>query len=162
MYRASCGCLSVGWKRDTATGMDTAMGELHKTAASLRFFGDDLDPEEITRRLGGTPTVGVRKGGIWLTSRGAEKTAQRGQWRVTVEQRSPGDLDAQVAELLTPLTADLAVWNDLTHRFKADVFCGLFLNEFNEGLCLSPETLKALGLRGLSLDLDIYGSESET
>ncbi len=136
------------------------MGELHKTAASLRFFGDDVDPEEITRLLGGAPTVGVRKGGIWLTSRGVEKTAFRGQWRVTVERRSPGDLDGQVAQLLTPLTTDFAVWNDLTRRFKADVFCGLFLNEFNEGLTLSPETLEALGLRGLSLGLDIYGPDS--
>lgn len=141
--------------------MEAAMGELHKTAASLRFFGDDLDPEELTRRLGRAPTVGVRKGGIWLTSRGAEKTAHRGQWRVTVERRSPGDLDGQVAELLSPLSTDLAVWNDLTSRFKADVFCGLFLNEFNEGLSLSLETLKALGLRGLSLDLDIYGPDRE-
>lgn len=138
------------------------MGKLHKTAASLRFFGDDLDPEEITRRLGGAPTVGVSKGSIWLTSSGAEKTARRGQWRVSVERLSPGDLDGQVAELLTPLTTDLAVWNDLTRRYEANVFCGLFLNEFNEGLSLSPETLEALGLRGLSLDLDIYGPESDT
>ena len=138
------------------------MGELYKTAASLRFFGDDLDPEEITRRLGRRPTVGVRKGGIWFTSLGAEKIAQTGQWRVRVEERSPGDLDAQVADLLTPLTTDLAVWNDLTRRFRADVFCGLFLSEFNEGLSLMPETLKALGLRGLTLDLDVYGHENET
>ena len=138
------------------------MGELHKTAASLRFFGDDLDPDEITRLLGGLPTVGVRKGGTWSMSGGAEKMAHRGQWRVTVERRSPGDLDEQVAELLTPLTTDLAVWNDLTRRFKADVFCGLFLNEFNEGLSLSSEMLEAFGLRGLSLDLDIYGPECET
>ncbi len=151
---------TTGWKTAVADGMDEAMGELHKTAASLRFFGDELDPEEITRLLGGPPTVGVRKGGIWLTSRGAEKTAYKGQWRVTAERRSPGDLDAQVAQLLTPLTTDFAVWNELTRRFKADVFCGLFLNEINEGISLSPKTLEALGLRGLSLGLDIYGPDS--
>jgi hypothetical protein len=137
------------------------MTELNKTAASLRFFGDDLDPEEITRRLGGQPTVGVRKGGIWLTSLGREKTAYKGQWRLTVERRSPGDLDGQVAELFAPLTTDLAVWHDLSSRFQADVFCGLFLNEFNEGISLSPETLSAVGLRGLSLDMDIYGPDDE-
>lgn len=151
-----------GWKSAVEDGNAAAMGELHKTAASLRFFGDDLDPEEITRRLGGAPTVGVRKGGIWLTSSGAEKTSPRGQWRITAERRSPGDLDAQVAELLTPLSTDFAAWNDLTRRFRADVFCGLFLEEFNEGVSLSPETLKALGLRGLTLNLDIYGPDSQT
>jgi len=149
--------LRFGWKADVAGGKNVAMTELHKTAASLRFFGDDLDPDEIAGVLGGQPTVGVRKGGLWLTSLGAEKIAYKGQWRLTVEERSPGDLDGQIAELFATLTTDLAVWNDLSHRFQADVFCGLFLNEFNEGISLSPETLTAVGSRGLSLDMDIYG-----
>jgi hypothetical protein len=151
-----------GWKTAFENGIDAAMGELHETAASLRFFADDLDPDEITRRLGGAPSVGVRKGGIWLTSRGVEKIASTGQWRVTAERRIPGDLDAQVAELLSPLTTDLVVWNELTRRFKADVFCGLFVNGTNEGLSLSPETLEALGSRGLVLGLDIYCPDGET
>ena len=146
-----------GWIADVGAGKTASMTELHKTAASLRFFGDDLDPDEITLRLGAKPTVGVRKGGTWRTSVGVEKTASKGQWRMTVERRSPGDLDGQLEELFAPLTTDLAVWRDLSGRFQADVFCGLFLNEFNEGISLSPRTLEALGLRGLSLDMDVYG-----
>ena len=137
------------------------MSELHESAASLRFFGDDLDPEEVTRLLGQQPTVGARKGGIWHTSRGAEKRAHRGQWRLQCEQRSPGDLDGQIAELFATLTTDLAIWNDLCRRFQADVFCGLFLNEFNEGISLSHETLTAVGSRGLILDLDIYRKDDK-
>ena len=137
------------------------MTTLHKTAASLRFFGDDLDPDEITGRLGGQPTVGARKGGTWLTSVGVEKTAFQGQWRITVDRRSPGNLDGQVRELFAPLTTDLGVWKELSSRFQADVFCGLFMNEYHEGISLSPETLAAIGLRGLSLDMAIYGPEDQ-
>lgn len=137
------------------------MPSLYETVASLRFFGDDLDPEEITRLLGRPPTVGAKKGGAWLTSMGLEKVADRGSWRRETERRSPGDLDAQIAELFAQLTDDLEVWNDLSRRFQADIFCGLFLNEFNEGISLSPETLAAVGSRGLSLDMDIYGTEDE-
>ncbi|HEU0311240.1 MAG TPA: DUF4279 domain-containing protein [Sphingomicrobium sp.] len=137
------------------------MSELHETAASLRFFGDDLDPDEITSLLGAIPTVGVKKGGVWLTSLGAEKTATRGSWRVNVERRCPGDLDAQIAELFATLSPNLAVWKDLSRRFDADVFCGLFLKEFNEGISLAPETLTAIGSRGLTLDLDIYKREAD-
>lgn len=137
------------------------MSELHNTVACLRFFGDDLDPDEITRLLGASPTVGVRKGGIWHTESGAEKIARSGSWRLKVEDCSPGDLDAQIAKLLAPLTSDLAVWKELTCRFKADVFCGLFLQESNEGISLTPESLAALGSRGLLLDLDIYGAIME-
>ena len=137
------------------------MTELHKTVATLRFFGEDLDPEEITQLLGANPTVGAKKGGTWLTELGAEKVAHKGQWRLTVERRSPGDLDGQVAELFDTLTTDLDIWKDLSARFQADVFCGLFMSEFNEGISLSPDTLVAVGSRGLSFDMDIYGPNGE-
>ena len=135
------------------------MGPLEKTAASLRFFGDDLDPAEITARLQGTPTVGVKKGGTWLTSRGSEKVAQKGSWRLTTPRRSPGDLDAQIDELFAQLTTDTTVWRDLATRFQADIFCGLFLSGGNQGTSLMPETLMAVGARGLVLNFDIYGAE---
>lgn len=136
------------------------MAELSRTVASLRFFGDDLDPQEITLALGAKPTVGVRKGGVWFTSRGVEKLAPFGSWRLNVADKTPGDLDEQVAALLAPLTDDLEVWRTLTTRFQADIFCGLFLKEGNEGLSLSPKTLAEIGNRGLVLDLDIYGPEA--
>jgi hypothetical protein len=134
------------------------MGALKESAASLRFFGDDLDPDEITALLGANPTVGVRKGAAWKTSRGREIIARTGSWRLSVPRREPGDLDAQIAEILAVLSDDLSVWAKLTSRYSADFFCGLFLQEGNEGLTLNAETLKALGLRGLPLDLDIYGA----
>jgi hypothetical protein len=51
------------------------MGQLRKSAAALGFFGDELDPSEITTLLEATPTVGVAKGGSWKTSLGVEKVA---------------------------------------------------------------------------------------
>ena len=137
------------------------MGALHKTAASLRFFGDDIDPDEITARLGAAPTVGVRKGGTWQTDLGVSKPARTGSWRLSAERRDPGDLDGQIGALLDGLNDDLSVWQDLTTRFQADLFCGLFLQERNEGLSLSPGTIRDLGRRGLALSLDIYGPEPD-
>ncbi|MFZ5705844.1 MAG: DUF4279 domain-containing protein [Pseudomonadota bacterium] len=133
------------------------MAELNKTVSTLRFFGDDLDPDEITARLGCVPTVGARKGGAWITKGGTEKVARTGFWRLSVKERQPGDLDAHVTELLTLCSDDLSVWADLTARFTADIFCGVFMEESNEGTTLSAETMKKMGLRNLPLDLDIYG-----
>jgi hypothetical protein len=73
-----------------------------------------------------------------------------------VERRTPGDLNAQITELLSGLTADLSVWRDLTRRYRGDLFCGLFMDEGKEGVELTPSTLAAMGARGLLLDLDIY------
>jgi len=37
-----------------------------------------------------------------------------------------------------------------------DMFCGLFLESFNEGIELSIETLKMLLERNIFIDFDIY------
>jgi hypothetical protein len=137
------------------------MAALDKTAVSLRLFGDDVDPDEITARLGGAPTRGVRKGGTWPTATGVSTPARTGSWLLKVERRQPGDLDGQIAEILSGLTDNLFVWQDLTTRFKADLFCGLFMHEGNEGLSLSATTMREIGSRGLVLALDVYGPDMQ-
>ena len=53
------------------------MTALSKTAASLRTFGPDLDPEEITNLLGKRPDAAERRGQIIRNPKsGAERTAR--------------------------------------------------------------------------------------
>lgn len=126
---------------------------------SLSFFGDDLDPDEVTAILGLAPTFGVRRDGVWLTNSGVEKIAKTGSWRLVTEHRQPGDLDGQIADLLEDLSKDLAAWNDLSQRFGGRLFCGLFMASTNDGVRLMPNTLRQIGDRGLKLDLDIYSAD---
>jgi hypothetical protein len=135
------------------------MGQLQKSAATIGFYGDDLDPDEITALLRMTPSVGVAKGGKWVTSRGAEKVAHTGSWRFKTDRCEPEDLNRQIEGLFAPLTSDLAVWRDLARRFRGVVFCGLWLKTYNDGLQLSPEVLGSIAERGLLLDLDIYAND---
>jgi hypothetical protein len=132
------------------------MGTPESSAASIGFFGDDLDPLEITRQLGCEPTVGVAKGGTWITATGAEKVARTGSWRLKAERRAPADLDAQIGLLLSAMNDDLEAWQSLAGRCRGRVFCGVFLASGNDGLTLRPETLLMIGQRSLVLDLDIY------
>ncbi|MGY4396274.1 hypothetical protein ACVWZA_001447 [Sphingomonas sp. UYAg733] len=135
------------------------MGMLQKSAASLGFYGDDLDPGRITTALGAEPTVGVAKGGIWLTNSGWEMVAHTGIWRIVAKRAEPADLDGQINRILASLTSDLSVWRPLADRYRGRFFCGLFLASGNEGLALEPRTLASIGERGLVLDLDIYGKD---
>lgn len=135
------------------------MGILHESAASIGFYGDDLDPAQITASLGAEPTVGVRKGGLWRTSKGAEKVARTGSWRLAAERRKPADLDGQINDLLNGLSDDLPAWQSFAAQYRGRIFCGLFLASGNEGLTLRPETLVRVGERGLDIDLEIYGQD---
>lgn len=135
------------------------MGQLRKSAATLGFYGDDLDPHEITALLEATPTVGVAKGGSWMTSLGAEKVAHTGSWRLQAGLCEPENLNRQITDLLALLPSDLAVWHELTRRFRGVLFCGLWMTCYNDGLKLNAEVLGSLTERGLLLDLDIYAAE---
>jgi len=127
----------------------------------LGFYGDDLDPVEVTARLGIQPTVGVRKGDCWVTSGGRQKMTPTGSWRLDASDREPADLNGQINELLNVLSNDLTVWQSLSARFGDRIFCGIFLDTFNEGFDLRPETLLRLSERGLFIDFDVYGEGSQ-
>ena len=133
------------------------MGPIQSSKATLRIFGDDVVPTEITRLLGSQPTTARAKGETWVGAKsGKEITAPTGNWRLEASAREPEDLDRQVQELLGKLTQDLEVWTALAQRFRVDLFCGLFMKSANEGAVLSSATLAALGNRGIMLSLDIY------
>ncbi|WP_278377139.1 DUF4279 domain-containing protein [Sphingobium yanoikuyae] len=133
------------------------MGVLHRSAASIGFYGDDLDPTEITERLG-EPTIAVKMGGTFQTLGGRDKIARTGSWQVTAKDQQPADLDRQINDLLDGLSDDIVSWQAFSQRFRSRVFCGLFLEDSNEGLALRSETLSRLGDRGLCLHLDIYSA----
>lgn len=130
------------------------MSSIAEFGAALRLFGPDLDPPEISRLLGREPDRSARKGGQNIRARPA--IAETGVWIIDIPRRRPGDPTAQIAELLDSLTGDLAIWRQVTDRFSCDLFCGLFMEERNEGFSLSPDILSALASRGIELAFDIY------
>lgn len=132
------------------------MGKLRKTAATLGFYGDDLDPDEVTTLLHVQPTVGIAKGGRWKTTLGVEKVAHTGSWRIKAACCGPEDLSSQIEALLAATTSDLSAWRALTSRFRGVIFCGLWLDTHNDGVELSAQVLAEIAKRGLILDFDIY------
>jgi hypothetical protein len=136
------------------------MAEIYRSAASLSFSGDDLDPEEISSWLG-KPTKGARKGGALLTPAGRERVSHTGIWLLKTEEAQPGDIDQQVRALFSGLSEDFGIWRDFADHYKGRIFVGLFLKSFNEGVGISPQTLSAISVRGLELDLDIYSGDDD-
>ncbi|HHB77015.1 MAG TPA: DUF4279 domain-containing protein [Desulfobulbus sp.] len=78
-------------------------------------------------------------------------------WRLEASDYKPENLDAQIAEILNKTTQTISVWQKISKKYHIDLFCGLFMVVGNEGMDISPSSLKALGDRGIHLSLDIYG-----
>lgn len=139
------------------------MAQIQRSVATLRIMGDNLDPTEITRLLGCAPDAAQTRGEeIPARKGGSVRIARIGMWRLSATDREPGDLDAQIRDLLSKLTDDLTVWTSIAERHRVDLFCGLFMHKGNEGLSITPESLAALGLRRIELGLDIYDGHDRT
>lgn len=140
------------------------MGDISRTQVSFRigadvfrFVGAIADATMLTKALGIEPTrafsagerMGPRsplaKNGIWsLDSPLPESTTLETHLRWLLERLLPAR-----EKILEVLDAD--------SRLSADFFCGLWLNEVNEGLELTATTLSDIGSLRASLGLDIYG-----
>jgi hypothetical protein len=131
------------------------MSAIAKSTVSIRFFGEDLDPAEITRTLGREPSTHYRKGDK-RTSAGREYERKCGAWIAAAEDKTPEAINDQLDDLFANMSQDMQSWLTLSSKYDADVFCGLFMDETNEGFSLRPATLQALASRGLEIDFDVY------
>ena|SRR6185312_3769094 len=134
-----------------------AGGEVDQVRVSLRIIGDDLDPDEVTRVLGVEPSAAIRKG----ERRPGGRVQRTGVWRLSLPHSREWVLEDAITTLLAALPSDLAVWQALGGKYRLDVFCGLFLDQWNRGADLSPAVLRELAERGLALGLDVYDPMGE-
>ena len=125
-------------------------------------MGDALIPATITELLGCEPTSSHVKGEIRRGKRtGREFKYHSGQWSLRAKEEDPGNLNAQIEEIFSRVTPDLAIWADLGREFRMDLFCGLFMRGWNEGVCLTPQSLTILASRGIELSLDVYANGND-
>jgi Domain of unknown function (DUF4279) len=137
---------------------NSAVSIVSTTSASLRIFGSDLDPDEMTRLLGKEPHRVQRRGQPMKLPDGSEgRIIDFSSWTINAERTSPGDLDNQIAAILDGMTDDRSVWAAISGAYRMDIFCGLFMRDDPEEISISPKTLLSLGERGIKLSLDIYG-----
>ena len=130
---------------------------LNYSLACLRIFGEALIPDEITQLLGAAPTTSRMKGDVKYRSKeGRETIAKEGAWLLSADERTPADVDRQAAEILEKLTDDPDKWKSLVQRFDVDFYCGWFMKDSNEDIEIAPQTLAALGARGIKLAVSMY------
>ncbi len=135
------------------------MAAIARVRASLRVFGDTLEPEEVSALLGHEPTRFHRKGdkcGPHGTS--IEPT---GAWILDSRISEKSEVEDHVEWILSVLTTDVDEWSSLTERFSASILCGVFLDQYNEGFELSPRLCQALASRGLVIAFDIYSGDAD-
>lgn len=135
------------------------MAAIARVRASLRVFGDVLEPEEVSALLGHPPTRSHRKGD--KCGPNGASVEPTGAWILDSRISEKNEVEDHVESILALLTSDHDEWSSLTERFSASILCGIFLDQYNEGFELSPRLCKALANRGLVIAFDIYSGDPD-
>ena len=134
-----------------------AGGLVDQSRLTLGIHGDDLDPVEVSRLLGCSPTSAHRRGDL----RRSGPPWPRGAWLLAVEGRSPTGPEELVHLLLEPLPADEAFWSEVRRRFRVQLMFGIFSKRWNRGFELSPQALRRINVLGAGVGVDIYTNMAE-
>lgn len=77
-------------------------------------------------------------------------------WSIELETNENLSLEKKIEALLAEFTNDVSVWTQAMENIRADIFCGLFLDEWNQGFELTSKLLKELADRNVKIGFDIY------
>ena len=76
------------------------MSAIETSIVTLRIYGDDLLPQDITKMLGVSPTHAETKGQeIVGRKTGKVRIAKSGMWRLCASDRKPEDIDGKIREI---------------------------------------------------------------
>lgn len=127
-------------------------GPVDQWKVTLRVFGGDLDPDDISTLLGCQPSSARKKG---------DPYPRTGRWLLSIESKDFGenaDVEDGIRMLLERLPPNGRIWSSLTSLYRVDVSCGLFLNSSNRGFGLSAEVSGLLSERNLNVGFDLYAA----
>jgi hypothetical protein len=133
-----------------------------ETGSSYVYFalkGDSFDTDEVTKRLGITPTDSWRKG-----DKGFYKSAvEFAMWRLSTDKgKEYIQIDNLVDEIVSKLYDKIKIINDLKRQFQLDSVLEIVLyidtNEDNSTPALGHDlrTIEFLYRTGSTTDVDIY------
>lgn len=124
------------------------------TRASLRIFGENLVPDDISSSLNLAPTQTHLRG-----QRKSEKVPlvwKHSMWLLQSPLGTNEELPRHLEWLLGELEPRATTLKELSTQFKVDLFCGFSSENGQGGFTLSAELLCRLANLGIPIALDLY------
>jgi len=146
----------------------TVGGPVDETRVTLALYAEDLDPDQVSSRLGCAPTKSHKRGDVRPQSERARSAgampsppARQGAWFLTVEGVAPQGPDELITLLLSRFPNHVEFWAPLARDYKVQVRVGIHTSGWYRGFHLQPETvaLVAITTANLGFDLYFYGEE---
>ncbi len=134
--------------------MESLLAAIVRVRASLRVFGDRLEPEEVSALLGCEPTCFHRKGDK-VTTANLSLIEPTGAWILESPLDDRSEIEDHVEALLAAVTNDSDEWASLTSRFSASILCRVAFERRDGGFEVSPRLAHSLAERGLVIAFEV-------
>jgi hypothetical protein len=145
---------------DDAPEIATAGGPVDKFRVTLAIYHPELEPDEVSARLGAAPTKSHRRG---ESSRQGSPPLPTGGWFLRREALPPFLPSDAIVGLFAGLPAHADFWVALRSDYKVQIRVAVHTDGWNRGFSLSPAAIACIAATGVEVDLDLYfyGSEYE-
>jgi len=121
--------------------------------ATLRIFGDALQPDEVGVALKIEASHAHLKGQERSRGRG---TWSESAWLLASPLAKKRGLDEHIRWLLERLDDKVEIVRELGRKYRIDIFCGFSSGSGQGGFTLDGATLERLAKLGVPLALDLY------
>ncbi len=120
---------------------------------TLRVYGNEMLPKDVSASLGCKPTESWTRGDPMPSG---PRFRMNSGWLLSAPATKCGKIDAQIAWIFSHLTRDMRVWKRMGSRYRIDLNAVIYLESWNRGLIVSPSSMAKISRRCLSLGFDIY------
>jgi len=128
-----------------------------KIRASLRIFGDSIDPEAISSYLGLLSDHQHRVGDP--IGSGQEHTYKHNMWILKSKAPPEASLEVHLDDILTRVESKQLYLRSLAEHATVDFYCVVF---WNNGFQLGPQTLSRMAGLGATFGVVVYPDDSGT
>ena len=114
---------------------------------------DSFDPEDITRRVGVSPTYSWKKGDLHPRRRMERKFSR---WSLRSRLGTDSELEDHIRDVLEQFEQNSSEFQKLAQEFSGCMQLVGYFHEGYPGLHFDPLLIQALAKYGLSVDFDFY------
>lgn len=134
------------------------MSDPNEIYAYFTITGNDLDPAEITRSLGVSPTDSWKKGDV-NSRNGYER--KFGRWSLYSRLPRSVEFEAHIADVLAQLEQNPDGFRKVSEAYEGRMQLVGYFHSYYPGLFFTPQTVQGLAKYKLGVDHDFYCLHSD-
>lgn len=135
-------------------------GSVDKTSVCLAVYGEELNPDEISKILNCQPTKAHRRGAR-QDSNSKYAPYTKGAWLLNLKGFAPITAEELIIDLLSRVPTNSLLWQELSAIYDVQVRIGIHMKGWNKGFNLNSQTVQRISELGASMVFDIYAYGDE-